>query len=304
MELKQTRTPFHIGMRTFKTALAVGLSLLTGYAIQSEYPPFLVIGALSAMESSITASLKGARDQTLGNLIGALLAMAFTVLFTGHITISAAVGVAIMIVICNGLHMRSSTTSLACVVFCCCLADIISADNLLYGLLRFRDIVVGTVIALAVNMLIRPYSGAERTRAGILRAQKAMLPLLEQRVLRGRIPDLRDLRRSINELDRNVNVLLDEHMNKSLKKSQVAHLRGCQQLVWKMRDALIGICCIDTTPSPSPENLARIEALGMTRTEGERILDGKCGHEDSVVFNYYLNIFLDSNDLLTQLIDL
>ncbi len=294
-------------MRTFKTALAVSLSILVGYAIHSEYPPFLAIGALGAVESSITESIKGARNLTLGNLIGALLSIAFSFLFTGHLAVSSFLGVIIMIVICNFLHMRPSTTNLACVVFCCCMADMVSNGNILYGLLRFRDTAIGTVIALTVNICIRPYSGVERTRNGIVRAQAAMLPLLEQRVLRGRIPDLKELRRCINELDHYVDILLDERMNKSLKKSQVAHLRGCQQLVWKMRDALIGICCIDTTPSPSAENLARIEALGLTRAEGdsgETILDGECGEEDSVVFNYYLNVFLDSNDYLTQLIDL
>lgn len=299
------KAPFHIGMRTIKTALAVGLSLLTAVAIHSEYPPFLVIGAMGAMESSITASIRGARHLMIGNLVGALLAMAFSIVFSGHLAIGCSIGVVIMIVVCNLMHMRPSTTSLACVVFCCCLADLLSTGNLFYGLLRFRDTVVGTVIALAVNMLIRPYSGAAHTRDSIVKAQRAMLPLLEQRVLRGRIPDLRDLRASINQLDRNVDVLLDERLNKSLKKSEVAHLRGCQQLLWKMRDALIGICCIDTMPNPSRENRARLEALGLTRgsDDPDLLLDTACAPEDAAVLNYYLRMFLDSNDYLTMLLE-
>ena len=73
-----------------------------------------------------------------------------------------------------------------------------------------------------------------------------------------------------------------------------------------MRDALIGICCIDTMPSPSPENLARIEALGLTRenVKTECILDGACAPEDTVVLNYYLKVFLDSNEYLTMLLEL
>lgn len=298
--------PFLIGMRTFKTALACGLAVASGYAISSPYPPFLAIGALGCMESSITASLRSARDLIFGNLVGAILAMIFTVTFTGHFAIGCFLGVIIMITVCNLLHMKPGITSLACVVFCCCLKDIPATDNLVYGLLRFRDTAIGTAIALAVNMLIRPYSGAKQTQNAILRAQKEMLPLLEQRVLRGRIPDLRELRADINSLDRAVNILLDERMNKSLKKSEVAHLRGCQQLLWKMRDALISICSIDTTPSPSPQNLERMHALGLTPddTKTENILAGVCDERDTVVFNYYLNIFLDSNEYLTALIDL
>ncbi len=296
--------PIRIGMRTFKTGFAAGIAVAVGYLIDSPYPPFLAIGALGCMQSSIIASLKGARDLTIGNFVGALLAMLFTMTFSGNLSVGCFFGVMIMIVVCNSLHMQPSTTSLACVVFCCCLSDISSKGNLLYGMVRFRDTCIGTAIALAVNMLIRPYSGADRAKAGILRAQQAMLPLLEQRVLRGRIPDLRDLRIKLSDLDSRIDVLLDERMNKSLKKTEVAYLRGCQQLLWKMRDSLIGICCIDTTPHPSEQNLARMNALGLTRDEKqtENILDGMCDEQDTVVFNYYLNIFLDSNEYLTQLI--
>lgn len=300
------RFPLHIGMRTFKTALAASIAVAVGLMIHSPYPPFLTIGALGCMQSSITASLKGARDLTIGNFVGALLAMLFTVTFNGHLSVGYFFGVLIMIVVGNSLHMQPSTTSLACVVFCCCLMDIPSQDDLMYGMVRFRDTCIGTLIALGVNMLIRPYSGADRAKAGILRAQQAMLPLLEQRVLRGRIPDLRDLRSKINDLDARIDVLLDERMNKSLKKTEVAYLRGCQQLLWKMRDSLIGICCIDTTPSPSDKNLIRMNALGLTKNEKqtENILDGVCDVQDSVVFNYYLTIFLDSNEYLDQLMNL
>ena len=304
MNASEKHIPFLIGMRTFKTALACGLAVASGYAINSPYPPFLAIGALGCMDSSITASLRSARDLIFGNLVGAILAMIFTVTFTGHFAIGCFLGVIIMITLCNLLHMKPGITSLACVVFCCCLKDIPATDNLIYGLLRFRDTAIGTGIALAVNMLIRPYSGAKQTQNAILRAQKEMLPLLEQRVLQGRIPDLRELRADINSLDREVNILLDERMNKSLKKSEVAHLRGCQQLLWKMRDSLISICSIDTTPSPSFRNLERMHALGMTETKNENILAGVCDERDTVVFNYYLNIFLDSNEYLTTLIDL
>ncbi|MDO4287127.1 MAG: aromatic acid exporter family protein [Eubacteriales bacterium] len=298
--------PLLIGMRTFKTALACGLAVVVGYTINSPYPPFLAIGALGCMDSSITASLRSARDMIFGNLVGAILAMIFTVAFTGHYALGCFIGVIIMITVCNLMHMKPGITSLACVVFCCCLKDIPATGNVIYGLLRFRDTAIGTGIALAVNMFIRPYSGANHTKKGIIRAQQAMLPLLEERVLRGRIPDLRDLRNKMNDLDHNINILLDERMNKSLKKSEVAHLRGCQQLSWKMRDALISICSIDTTPSPSPENLARMQALGMKsqRQNKDNILAGVCDENDTIVFNYYLKIFLDSNDYLTQLIDL
>lgn len=299
----QKHIPFRVGMRTFKTALAAGIAVAIGYIINSPYPPFLAIGALGCMESSIIESLKGARDLTIGNLVGALLAMLFATKFTGYLSVGCFLGVMIMIVVCNSLHMQPSTTGLACVVFCCCVTDIPS-NGIFYGLFRFRDTCIGIVIALAVNMLIRPYNSAERTKAGIIRAQQQMLPLLEQRALRGRIPDLHDLRASINALDHNIDIMLDERMNKSLKKSQVAHLRGCQQLLWKMRDALIGICCIDTTPNPTEENFLRMQSLGLSRggKETQELLDRVCDEQDSVVFNYYLQIFLQANEYLTMLL--
>lgn len=305
MNSHSKRFPLHIGMRTFKTAIAVGLSILVGYLIHSTYPPFLAVGALGTMESSISASIRGVRNLAVGNLIGALLSMAFYIVFDGHPAIACFLGVLIMIILCNAMHMKPNTTNLACVVFCCTLIDMTTNGVFLHGLFRLRDTVIGSLIALSVNMLIRPYSGAERTKKDILTAQKVMLPLMDQRVLRGRLPDLREMRRDINIMNRDIDIMLDEKFNFSLKKGQVAHLRGCQQLVWKMRDSLIGICCIDSTPTPSAENLARLESLGFhPSAPQETILNGMCDEEDQVVFNYYLRIFLDANDYLTQLIDI
>ena len=71
MKHMQKHMPFLIGMRTFKTALACALAVSIGYVINSPYPPFLAIGALGCMESSITTSLRSARDMIIGNLVGA-----------------------------------------------------------------------------------------------------------------------------------------------------------------------------------------------------------------------------------------
>ena len=62
MKHTQKHMPFLIGMRTFKTALACAFAVSMGYVINSPYPPFLAIGALGCMESSITTSLRSARD--------------------------------------------------------------------------------------------------------------------------------------------------------------------------------------------------------------------------------------------------
>ena len=105
MKHTQKHMPFLIGMRTFKTALACALAVSIGYVINSPYPPFLAIGALGCMESSITTSLRSARDMIIGNLVGALLAMIFVMNFTGYFEITCFIGVIIMISVCNFLHL-------------------------------------------------------------------------------------------------------------------------------------------------------------------------------------------------------
>ena len=71
-----------------------------------------------------------------------------------------------------------------------------------------------------------------------------------------------------------------------------------------MQEALVCICSLDARPSPNDQNLERLYACGLERTEQDNFLDSKCTFEDRTVLNYYLKQFLDAHDYLCELMEL
>ena len=70
-----------IGMRTLKTALAVILTLFICDLLNITNPFFATIAAIIAMETSVSGSLLIARERMYGTVIGAAIALLFTLLF-------------------------------------------------------------------------------------------------------------------------------------------------------------------------------------------------------------------------------
>lgn len=297
------------GMRTVKSALSVTIALALSYAIQSPYPAFMAIGALGSMQRSISDSLKSARNLVLGNLFGACLASVIALLFhydllsVSFLPLVTGIGTILMLIFCNRMNIQSAA-NLSCVVFVCLMVDIQNGADLFYGFKRSFDTLIGVMIALIVNIVIRPYNHKPRIYAMIQAIQADMLPLIEQRVLRCRIPELDALDTKLDKLHKEINMVANERFNATLTQNDIAYIRGCEQLVTKMRDALNSICALDATPAPNDENLDRLYGLGLERMENDNFLDGKCIYEDRVVLNYYLKIFLDSNEYLHELLEL
>lgn len=294
---------FRFGMRTLKSALSVTISLTLAYLFHSSYPAFMAIGALGTMERSITASIKSARNLIIGNFFGAIIASLLSMCFDSWLPLIAGIGTILLLIFCNKLHIQSAA-NLACVVFVCLLVDIQGGASLLFGFSRFLDTVIGTLIALAVNIIIRPYNPKPHIYSLIRNDRNSMIPLLEQRVLRCRIPSLEDIDQAMIHLRTEVDIISQERYNSMLTKRDCAHIAGCHQLVCKMYDALACICSLDATPMPNDENLKRLYDLGLDKTDQDNFLDGKCTFEDRIVLNYYLKIFLDANDYLSELLEL
>ena len=300
---------FRFGMRTTKTAISVMIALTTAYAVGSAYPGFMAIGALGSMERSIVDSIRSARNQSIGNLFGAMLATLVVLLFnhnllpTSLLPLITAFGIIIMLMLCNHFRIQSAA-NLSCVVFVCLMVDITGGASITYGLFRFIDTVVGVLIALIVNIVIRPYNHKPRIYSMLSGTRDAMMPLLAERVLRCRIPDLSKLNRTMEHLHHEVDTVANDKFNSTLTEKDIAHIKGCEQLITKMQEALVCICSLDARPSPNDQNLERLYACGLERTEQDNFLDSKCTFEDRTVLNYYLKQFLDAHDYLCELMEL
>ena len=99
----------HIGRRTFKSALAVLISLIIvskfGTSAATSKMVFAFLGAMAAMENTFKQSLEACWTQIVGMILGAVMAAVLSMLPVPAL-IKVVIGVLIIIVIYNvlGLH--------------------------------------------------------------------------------------------------------------------------------------------------------------------------------------------------------
>ena len=109
-------TRFRIGMRTFKTAAAVVISIIIVYfygATPSKVI-FAMLGAMATVLPTFKESLESCFSQILGVIFGALVGLLFRAL-NWHPLVCSGIGIIFVITLYNALRIRYSPT-LACLI--------------------------------------------------------------------------------------------------------------------------------------------------------------------------------------------
>lgn len=295
---------FHIGQRAIKTALSVGLALMVAQILGSSLPIFAAIGAISVMSRTWVDSLKESLNQVAGTFLGYLIACVFvTLLPNPQFFLCMAVGVLCVISLCIALRLNFAIP-LASIVF----ADVClytGGDSVVYGFHRFTDTLVGLVVALIVNVVIRPYNNRRKIIDMMQEIQKMFLPLLEARVLQHRYPDLMPLTEKMSALASELRIfekqpvaLWQHAVRVAARRQEAAYLRGCEQLLAKMCGELAALCNMDSNPAPGKKSMERLAAHGLTAPENLKDYC-RCSPVDAEVMDFHIGNLLDAYDFLT-----
>lgn len=142
-----------IGFRTFKTVIAVIISSLFMQYVLKQNPFFACIGAVVAMEKTMSMSIRIAVIRNVGTITGGLIGIAITS-FTESLFVMA-VGLVVLIWVNNIAGKSESIVPGAIVYFAVFYLNTMDSA-LIYGLTRIMGTLIGTLIALAVNTLIFP----------------------------------------------------------------------------------------------------------------------------------------------------
>ncbi len=150
--LQEKRKPI-IGMRVIKTVIAVALSAALMQYVLKMNPFFACIGAVVAMDYSIANSLKSAIVRNVGTVTGGVVGILIAS-FTENI-IFISLGVIPLILLNNLLKKKESIIPGMIVYFA--VAYLNTMDQAwVYGVRRILGTLIGTLIGLAVNVLLFP----------------------------------------------------------------------------------------------------------------------------------------------------
>jgi ribosomal protein S18 acetylase RimI-like enzyme len=158
---------YKIGMRNVKTAVAVGICLLTVQLIglgsgmvglDKEINGIqAALAATICMKSSLQNTLKTGLDRTLGTVIGSAMGVVF-LLLSGSIpeplfVLLITTGVVVIIYLCNVLRLQASVP-ISIVVYLIILIDQKNISPVTYGLVRLAETVFGIFVAYMVNRFL------------------------------------------------------------------------------------------------------------------------------------------------------
>lgn len=142
-----------LGMRTIKTVIAVLLSSLFMVYVMDQTPFFACIGAVVAMERTLSSSLRAAITRNIGTLTGGLVGIAVASFTENMLLIS--LGVVALIYLNNLLGRQESIVPGAIVYFATAYLNTME-QAWVYGLNRILGTFIGTLIAIGVNAVLFP----------------------------------------------------------------------------------------------------------------------------------------------------
>ena len=293
----------YIGMRTFKTALAVALCILISHLSNTNYPIFACIAAICSMNPTVNGIFKTVKEQLIGTSFGVVVGTVFTLsipdtIYTRVPTFFA--GVIIVILFCNKMNFNVAI-QLACIVFIDVYLFGGASPNGVYGLNRLFDTSWGLLVAVFVNLAFKPYNHRPEILDVFRNTQRTFKALLSFRVFEGGYPDLDLLRHNLHKLESN----LREYENQGIKKRKqhredYIYLKGCEQLLVKMADEMISLCNMDYVSIPSAKNVNRLRQYGLYIPPKFEDFE-ELNDENSIVFNFHLTNLLDADYFLTDL---
>lgn len=146
---------YTIGMRNIKTAIAIFITITISAILNLEYPFYAAIATIISMENSVTNSYTAGRNRILGTFIGAGIGLIFAWI-EPHNALYSAIGIVIVIYLCNLLKWNKSI-SIASIVFLAIMLNLkLGESPFHYGINRIFDTFIGVSIAVLVNYLIFP----------------------------------------------------------------------------------------------------------------------------------------------------
>lgn len=142
-----------LGARVLKTGVAIVFALFLAELLHLPNPMFAGIAAIFAIQPSLYRSYQTILEQVQGNLIGAAVAIIFTLIFGHHIV---AVGIAAIIVIGIMLKLKLEKALSLALVTLVVIMEIQHEDFLQFALIRFGSVMVGVFAAFIVNIVFIP----------------------------------------------------------------------------------------------------------------------------------------------------
>ncbi|MBS2772557.1 FUSC family protein [Anoxybacteroides rupiense] len=194
-----------LGARIFKTGIAVTLALVLASMLKLPAPSFAGISAVFAMQPTIYRSYLSLIEQLQANVIGAVFAIVFVLLF-GHNPFI--IGLTAILVIALCLRLRLESTISVALVTVIAVMEYTETNFIQFALIRFSTIMLGILAAFIVNCIFLPPKYEKKLYDSIVENTETILKWIrintrrasEHHVLKEDIEKLKENMMKLNQL--------------------------------------------------------------------------------------------------------
>ena len=280
--------PFPIGLRTLKTAAAIVISMIIvdAYGASSSRLIFAMLGAMAAVQPTFKESVESCLTQISGVFLGALAGVLLLSLPI-HPLVAAGIGVVLVIMVYNALHIRFSPSLPSFIVVLLCTTP--GVQPLSYGLGRIWDTAIGLGVGMAINTLIFPYDNSRRIRSTIESLHKELILFLEDMFDGDNIlPDAGDTSHTIDDMHKQLKIFENQKLMFHLRR-QKRDLERFRQCEGKARELLAHMEVLSRMGVPgrlSEENRQRLISCGACVRDRRQLSSVM---EKDIVTNYHVS---------------
>ena len=280
--------PFPIGLRTLKTAAAIVISMfiVDAYGASSSRLIFAMLGAMAAVQPTFKDSVESCLTQIAGVFLGALAGVLLLSLPI-HPQVAAGIGVVLVIMVYNALHIRFSPSLPSFIVVLLCTTP--GVQPLSYGLGRIWDTAIGLGVGMAINTLIFPYDNSRRIRSTIESLHKELILFLEEMFDGDNIlPDAANTSHAIDDMHKQLKIFENQKLMFHLRR-QKKDLERFRQCEGKARELLAHMEVLSRMGVPgrlSEENRQRLISCGACVRDRRQLSSVM---EKDIVTNYHVS---------------
>lgn len=286
MRAERKRSHVPVGLRTLKTAVAVGAAMLLveRYGISADELLFGVMGAFSAMEHTFKASVRSCVAQISGVVIGVLLAVAIRMLGLSGVA-AAGVGIIVTMGIYQLLHLRTSPVLPCLILITICTDPQMQALD--YGVASIWNTALGLGVGMLINMLVFPYDNSRQIRQSMRSLDEDLIHYLEDRFDGdAHLPETDIMRRKISALEGQLSQFSDQRLLLRRKQKQtLADLKKCAETAQKLLVEVEVLQGIGHMGHLDQENRAALRALGANISTAD---SAEAETVEDVVVNYHV----------------
>ena len=197
-----------IGMRTIKTALAVVVTLFISDLLKLESPFFAAIGAIMALEASVSDSFVSSRNRMFGTIIGSLVAIIIGLLLPNNV-LTIGIGIIVVIYICNLFKWKDSI-KISAIVLVSILLSFEDKNPVGYAFYRALDTLIGLGIGTLVNYFILPHNVGKKLNQSLKNNKLAIRNMLETITWKDASVDFDTFRKSFIKMEGDYAILKKE----------------------------------------------------------------------------------------------